>query len=333
MLTRLLIFLLLFFSSPLFADELIIEPDNGREPILSAIQNAKSSIALVMYGMTDERFTQALIHAKNQGKSVQILLESEPYKASDENHNTVRELQAAQLDLHWPDKKFKLTHQKTFIFDQHAALVMTFNLTHSTFSRERNFALLIDNPDEVREIQQVFTADSTHQNSTVQNPNLVWSPNNAREKILKLIQDAKFNLQIYAQDINDYQMVGALAKAARRGVHVEIIMSAKSEKYKNNKLAYLRRAGATIKTNPRYYIHAKVMLIDHQRALLGSINFTKSSLDNNRELSVLTTDKKVLQQLDKTFEQDWQDAQKPGRNRNWSASHLLREWKQIQRYL
>src|SRR5437763_8266247 len=111
-----LILFLLFFTHPLLADDLIIEPDAGRAPILSAIQHAKSSIALVMYGMTDEHFTKALIDAKNQGKLVQILLESEPYKASDENNNAKQKLQSAHVDLRWPDKQFKLTHQKTFLF-------------------------------------------------------------------------------------------------------------------------------------------------------------------------------------------------------------------------
>lgn len=332
---RLFVCFFIFFNPSLFADQLIIEPDDGRAPILSAIQHANSSVSLVMYGMTDERFISALINAKNQGKLVQILLEPNPYKAGDENSIAIKQLQAAHVDLHWPDKQFKLTHQKTFLFDQKTALVMTFNLTHSTFNRERNFALLIDNPDEVQEIQQVFTDDWSHQNSKVQDANLVWSPDNSREKILDLIQNAKSSLQIYAQDISDYQIVGALAKAARRGVTVDIIMSDKSEKYKNKKLAYLRRAGARIKTNSHYYIHAKVMIIDHEQTLLGSINFTKSSLENNRELSVITKDSRVLKQLTETFEQDWQDGvsgRKP-RNKRWSAADLLREWKHIQRAL
>ncbi len=46
-------------------EHLIIEPDAGPEPILKAIQHAKSSIDLVMYGFTDERFIQALIQAKS----------------------------------------------------------------------------------------------------------------------------------------------------------------------------------------------------------------------------------------------------------------------------
>ncbi len=69
--------LLFLFSYTLtcFADELIIEPDRGREPILTAILNATSSINLAMYGLTDSQFTQALAASKNNGKNIRVLLE------------------------------------------------------------------------------------------------------------------------------------------------------------------------------------------------------------------------------------------------------------------
>lgn len=318
---------LLLFTSPLFADELIIEPDAGRAPLLSAMQHAKSSVELVMYGFTDERFMDALIAAKNQGKNVQVLLEPSPYRAADENERAIHALQNNHVNLQWPDSHFKLTHQKTFLFDQQTALVMSFNLTHSSFTRERNFALLITNPEEVREIQRVFSADWAHQTVSVENPNLVWSPDNSREKILRLIRSAKSDIDIYAQDISDYQTIGALAKAARAGVKVRIIMSARPEKFHNKKLAYLRRAGVLIHNSHHYYIHAKVMIVDHERALVGSINFTKPSMDSNRELSVITDDREVIQQLSKTFVLDWQDGKsvmRMPRHRHWTAGKILR---------
>jgi len=299
------LFLVLFTSSS-FADELIIEPDAGRAPLLSAINNAKSSIALAMYGLTDTQFTDALISAKNKGKSVHVLLEPTPYKADDENIRAIKQLQSSHIDLNFPDKSFKLIHQKTFLFDQQYAIVMTFNLTHSTFTRERNFALVIHDPAEVKEINRVFNADFAHQSVSVHDAHLVWSPDQSREKILGLIRKAKSDIEISAQDMTDYQLIGALAKAARSGVNVKIILSLDPKKLNNGKLNYLRKAGVIIHNNQHYYIHAKVMIIDHQFALVGSINFTQSSLEDNRELSVITEDSQIITPLQKTFAQDWQ---------------------------
>ncbi len=300
---------LLFFSLNSFAEKLIIEPDAGRAPFLNAIQNASTSIGMVMYGLTDESFIDALTRAKDHGKNVTILLEPAPYKSENENNRAIRQLRDENINLEWPDKSFKLVHQKTFIFDQQKVIVMTFNLTHSSFKQERNFALVLTDPAEIQEIVKVFHADCAHEDTDVSNPHLIWSPDNSREKIISFIQSAKSEIKIYAQDVTDYKIIGELAKAARSGVEVKILLSASPEKLHSRKFAFLKKSGVIIQSSRHYYIHAKVMIVDQRQAILGSINFTAPSLDSNRELSVLTEDANVVNQLNSTFENDWHDTQ------------------------
>jgi phosphatidylserine/phosphatidylglycerophosphate/cardiolipin synthase-like enzyme len=300
-------FLLLFaFSSHAFSDQLIIEPEMGRGPVLSAIHHAHSSVQLIMYGLTDEECIMALIASKN--KNLQVLLEKNPYKANDENQTAIDLLQKNNVFLYGSNPQFKLTHQKTFVFDHKEALIMTFNLTRSTFTKERNFALLTTDPAIVHEIESVFTADKQHHVFSVKNPNLAWCPNNCRERILALIRSAEHSINIYAQTISDYSITGALAAAARSGVHVKLLLSESSDQIKNKKrFAYLTHAGVKIHFNKQYIIHAKVMIIDEQRALLGSINLTESSLNDNRELSIMTTDVNVIKKLMTTLMEDWKN--------------------------
>lgn len=299
-----IVLLLLLFNYSIFclADELIIEPENGRGPILAAIEQSKLSINLALYGLTDASFMQALAQAKSAGKSVCVLLEPQPYKAVNENTRAIQFLQHAQIPLHWPDTQFKFLHQKTFLFDHRAALVMTFNLTHSSFRNERNFALLIINPAMVQEIQRVFDADWERQKVTVTNPNLVWSPDNSRKKILDFIQQAQSEIKIYTQNIANYQVIGALAKAARANIKVQILLSTLPTK---KRLNYLRQAGVIVHFSHGYRVHAKIILVDQKKAMIGSINLTRISLDKNRELSVITKDKKVISELTNTFERDF----------------------------
>lgn len=295
----------IFFTITCFADELIIEPDMGRAPILSAIANTKSSINLVMYGFTDTQFLNTLIEAKKSGKKVNILLEPQPYQAADENTFAIKRFQNANVNLQWPNPQYKLTHQKTFLLDQRQALIMTFNLTNSSFKNQRNFALLITDPGMINEIQNVFIADWQHKNISVHHPNLIWSPNNSREKILELIRSAKSDIKIYAQNISDYQTIGALAKAARAGVSVKILMAPTAKKSYSKKFNYLTKAGVKINFDAPYIIHAKVMIIDNKLAVIGSTNLTRASINDNRELSVITRDAKVIQALNRTFDADW----------------------------
>lgn len=298
--------LTLFFCATLSSaeEQLIIEPDMGRTPIISLIQNAKSSVELTMYGLTDPQMIHALTAAKASGKKVQVLLEYHPYKSDGENDRAFQQLQKAGIEVAKPNTHFQLIHQKTLLADKNSALVMTFNFTRGSFKNERNFALLLTDPAEIQEIQQIFAADWEQKRAPVNDPHLVWSPDNSRQKIIDLIKSAHSSIKIYAQSLTDYQIIGALAQASRTGIKVRILLSNHSKKY-TKKLAYLIKAGTNIHFSKDYIIHAKVILVDNERALLGSINFTQPSMDNNRELSVITQSTQVLNALNQTFDHDW----------------------------
>jgi cardiolipin synthase len=304
------LFIIFIFITPAWAEQapqLIIESDMGADPIIRAIQQAKTSVDLVMYGLTDAPVINALIQAKNQGKKVRVLLQHFPYKAENENKFAIERLQAQQVNLEWADGDFKLTHQKTLLIDGQMAMVMTFNLTHMAFKNERNFALVVTDPALVQEIQQVFNADWQHKAITVHQPDLIWSPDNSREKILNIIDSAKTDLKIYAQSLSDYQVVGALARAAKSGVNVQVLTSTMTNKFHSKQLDYLTRSGVQIRFSKSYLIHAKVIVVDHTRAVIGSINFTRSSINNNRELAVITYNPTIINKLENIFNSDWEN--------------------------
>lgn len=304
---NILIFAALFlFTLSIQAETLIIEPEMGRAPLLSAIQQAKSSIDVVMYGFTDQTFMDALIQAGNKHKNIHVLLEQSPYKNENENTLAAQTLRTGHVNFNWANPAYQLTHQKTIAIDRHTAIIMTFNLTHSSFNKERNFALVVDDPSEVNEIENVFNADLNRQHTSLKNTHLVWSPDNSREKLIDLIRQAHREIQIYAQSITDYKIIGELARKAKSGVRVEIITSAMPNDKNRKKYAYLTHSGVILHFNTQYYIHAKVIIVDHRIAMLGSMNLTKPSIDSNRELSVMTENKDVIKSLEKTFETDKQ---------------------------
>jgi phosphatidylserine/phosphatidylglycerophosphate/cardiolipin synthase-like enzyme len=186
---------------------------------------------------------------------------------------------------------------------------MTFNFTHSTFKNERNFALIVDDPQKIKQIAAIFSADWHHipiENTTL---DLILSPNDSRKKLMLHIAQAQRDIRIYAQHINDYQIVGVLAKAAKRGVTVQLLLSSRLPQKQEH---YLARAGVKIHYSKNLIIHAKAFNIDDQLAIIGSINLTRASLDDNRELSIVTRDPSVIKQLNTTFIKDW--------NKNSSAS-------------
>lgn len=294
-------FLLCLFISYAHADELLIEPDQGLKPILDMITATRHSLDLVMYGFTDQRLAKAIIQQKLNGKTVKVILEKTPYKNEDENKKVIQ--QFIQADVNWKGSipPFRLIHQKTMIIDDQKALVMTFNFTHSSFKNQRNFGLLIDNPKLVNGIKDVFSADWNDKTVSPQIPELIYSPDNSRKRIIAAILGAKQTIKVYAETINDYHLVGALAKASRNNVSVEILTSSP---LRRGQTRYFERAHVKIYYSKNLFIHAKVFIVDNHTAILGSINFTRSSLDDNRELSIVTEDKIVLKKLTETFNKD-----------------------------
>jgi cardiolipin synthase len=297
---------LLLFTSSLFAEQLIIEPDMGRQPIQNMIRSSHHSLNLVMYGLTDNPLLNDLMQQKQSGKTLKILLEHSPYKAKNENNKAIQSFHLNQVDWQGYIPSMRFIHQKTLIVDGSKMIVMTFNFTKSTFAHERNFALIIDDPQQVKEVEAVFSADWHHiPTSMPHSPDLIYSPDNSRLQLVGLISGAKHSIQIYAQSISDYRIVGMLAKAAHHGIKVQIITSSKLH---TKPLDYLAKSGVIIQKSRHYYIHAKVMIIDKQKAIIGSINLTRASLDDNRELAVITRDPSTLNQLITTFNKDWANA-------------------------
>jgi len=53
-------------------------------------------------------------------------------------------------------------------------------------------------------------------------------------------------------------------------------------------------------------LHAKLLLADHSRAIVGSINLAPGSFDSRRELAIEVQDDDVIKRLTKIAHHDWE---------------------------
>ena len=94
----------------------------------------------------------------------------------------------------------------------------------------------------------------------------------------------------------------ALEADAHRGVDVRVTMTADSSW--DSAFAQLTAAGVHVRTyaaNAALYIHAK-MILTPARAFVGSENFSDTSMDENRELGLITSDATIRASLSRTFD-------------------------------
>ncbi len=287
---------------------LLVEPDQGIAPIYALIASARKSIDLTMYELVDTDANLALELAAGRGVNVRVLLDVNREKAA--NQAAYTELTDMRVHVAWADPRYAATHQKTLVIDGSVAAVMTLNMTSRYYSSTRDFAVVDRNRNDVASIEQVFNADFTHTRITTSPAaDLVWSPGQSQPALLALINSATSSLLVENEEMADKPVTGALVGAAHRGVHVVIVMTDQTDWH--SAFATLLAAHAVVRvyaSNASLYIHAKVVLADagtpHQRAFVGSENFSNASLNKNRELGIETTDPGVVSGLTATLNSD-----------------------------
>ncbi len=298
--------------------QVFVEPDAGDRVITNAIDGAKQSLWLEMYLLTDRKIINALESAAHRGLDVRVMLEAHPYGSggSLSPRGTLDKLSAAGVKAQPTSPIFSLTHEKGMIIDGNTAYIMTSNFTLSALggssqTQNREYGIVDTNQQDVQGVINIFNADWNHSNAQVNDPNLVVSPENSRQDFISLINAAHRSLAIEAEEMQDDEVEQALVSAAKRGVQVQVILPAptgSSGDSNSQGIATIKQGGVTVKEDPRLYMHAKIILVDGQKAFVGSENISTASLNRNRELGIVVADQNVLNTLQQTFQQDWGDS-------------------------
>ena len=299
--------------------QVFVEPDAGEHPITDAIASAKKSVWLEIYLLTDRNVIRALEEAANRGVDVRVMLEPHPFGGGSPSR-TKDQLKAAGAKVQDSNPSFALTHEKGMIIDATTAYIMTSNFSRAALGgssgssgfRNREYDIVDTNPQDVQAVTAIFQADWDRTTAQFNDPNLVVSPVNSRNAFNALISSAHSTLLIEAEEMNDTAIEQALANAAQHGVHVQVILpspSGSSGDSNSQGIAAIKQGGLQVREDPRLYMHAKIIVVDGQKAFVGSENISTQSLDRNRELGIIVSDAGVLHTLTQTFGQDWGDSQ------------------------
>jgi phosphatidylserine/phosphatidylglycerophosphate/cardiolipin synthase-like enzyme len=309
---------------------LIIEPNDGITPVLKMIAVASSSVDLVMYELDDAQIEAALVADQKRGVAVRVIL-SGGYKGASSTMNVSEYdfLRANGVPVRWSPAYFSLTHEKSLVVDGRQALIMTFNLVSKYYATGRDFGIVDDDQHDIATMEDTFNDDwngsrdagmSDSENASLGGNNgdagadLLWSPG-AEKPLIDFINGARSSLYIYNEEMADADVTKALIDAAERGVVVYVDMTGAAEwKWEFEELT---TAGAHVRVyadDPAapLYIHAKMIVVDagspSPRAFVGSENFSKGSLNENRELGMMVSDRAIIASLAKTFMADWRGA-------------------------
>ena len=297
---------------------LIVLPDDTAKPIVDAIHGATKALNIRMFLFTDTTLINAVIAAHKRGVEVRVMLNPARRSGESENEEARKLLTDAGIAVHDSNPAFALTHQKSMVIDNKVGFVESLNWEPKDLTKTRDYAIVTTHGHEVAEMVACFDADWEHKEFKPRPDSpLIWCPNNGRQRMAAFIDATQHTLWLQNERYQDQVIIERLVRAARRGVKVHILAkpphSLKPDKLIEGVggLRILQDVGVKVHTLKHLKLHAKMLLADSQRAIIGSINIAPGSFDSRRELAIETDDPETVKRLGKIVEHDW------------SKSHLL----------
>lgn len=143
---------------------------------------------------------------------------------------------------------------------------------------------------------------------------LIWCSGYGRDRIAQFIDEARHSLYLQNERYQDTVIIERLVRAKLRGVKVHV-MTRPPHTLKTDKLIegvgglrIMNDVGIKIHKLKGLRLHAKMLMADEARAIIGSINLTPGSFDSRRELAIEINDEDVIGRLQEIVHHDWKNS-------------------------
>jgi cardiolipin synthase A/B len=276
--------------------KLIIQPEDGVEPIVRALGRAKKSIQILVFRVDRNEVEKALLEAVQRGVAVQALIAC-TNRGGDKNLRRfeMRLLEKGITVTRTADDLLRY-HGKMMVIDGKELYVFAFNFTHLDIALSRSFGVSTGSAKVVKEAMKLFDCDVRRTPYSAGCDEFVVSPVNARQQLMKFIEGAKKQLLMYEMKISDPEFVELLNGKISQGLDVRVIGESS-----------VKGRSLPIRTIPTR-LHARVILRDGSSAFLGSQSLRKLELEARREVGIIFHDKQVVKKMTSVFDGDWRTA-------------------------
>jgi phosphatidylserine/phosphatidylglycerophosphate/cardiolipin synthase-like enzyme len=274
--------------------KLIVQPDDGVGPIVSAIQKAKKGIDIGIFRLDRGDVARALRTAVDRGVPVRTLIAHTNRGGEKRLRKLERRLLETGATVARTDDDLVRYHNKLMVVDRTTLYVLGFNYTNLDIKKSRSFGIATKKPELVQEALKLFEADLLRQPYTPATASFLVSPLNARERLAVFLKGARRQLLVYDPKLTDPLMIRILQERARAGLDVRIL----------GRLGK-RGAGLVAARFPGKRLHVRAIVQDGRRAFVGSQSLRKSELDARREVGVIVKEPRVVSRILSVFEEDW----------------------------
>jgi phosphatidylserine/phosphatidylglycerophosphate/cardiolipin synthase-like enzyme len=284
--------------------QVVILPDDGMAPLLQFIASATRHLDLYVFDLQDASIERALAEAAGRGVAVRALVEPSPGGRKAQAWAVTSRLRRAGVHARPASSVFRKTHAKALLADAARAWIGSANFT-GAWRWMRDYAVVTARPATVRALAALFESDwamaslsrfgAVHREAALRcTPDpasaLVVSPSTGRKAVVALIRGAKRSLHIEHSRLDDPQILGVLTERSRAGVVIHTVLDSSAANERARRVLRKQAWASRARLVSAPAIHAKVLVADEQRMLLGSHNLTRESLDERREIGVVVED-------------------------------------------
>jgi cardiolipin synthase A/B len=273
--------------------KLIVQPEAGIPPIVTAIRQARKTIDIVIFRLDRYEIARELEAAVSRGVHVRALTAHQNRGGTKSLRKLEMQLLQGGVTVARTAKDLVRYHAKMMIVDARMLHVYGFNFTSLDIKKSRSFGVISKNAKLVQEAIKLFEADFERQPYVPASERLIVSPENARDRLTAFIKTARKQLLIYDPGLTDDVMVRLLIEKEKAGVGVKIIGKVDA------------KGSLACEEYPGKRLHVRAIIRDGRRAFIGSQSLRRVELEERREVGVLVNDARVVHEMQQVFERDW----------------------------
>ena len=297
-----------YFTSPGTSVKLVntINPQKG---LINTINESRESIDGAFYDISSPEVAASLIQARKRGVDIRLVTEK---------NNYIRKEISLLMDSGIPvlaDTGSGLMHHKFAVIDKRTVWTGSYNITSNGSFKNNNNAIKIISPglasiylDEFREMYEYhifgnkreffpFAKIFKNHRAPVQDSDILiyFSPDDDIEKvILKTIRSAKKSIHFMAFSFTSDAIGEALIASYKKGVPVLGLFEKKGSLSSYSEYIKMKIEGLPVKRDRnRHAMHHKVMIIDEEKTITGSYNFSKGAGSKNDENMLIITNREI----------------------------------------
>lgn len=287
------------------------------QTLIRAIHDAKKSVVLFVYSLTDSSIIKALNQKADAGIEVRVVVDG---KASP---NVSRRL-SPHVKL---TKKFGngLMHLKILLIDEQEIWLGSANMTKASLNMHGNLVIAMVNPTMGNYILEKETGLKKEGispplqkgtfSSGKQEVELWFLPDNqeASLRLKNLIRSAQKTIQIAMFTWTRRDLAQEVIEAHKRGVKVQVILDHHAGRGTGSKVVdMLQNENISVRlSSGGPLLHHKFMLIDGSTLVNGSANWTLSAFTQNDDCFIVMHD--LTDEQKKTMEKLWEILQSESR--------------------